>query len=305
MRAQRGQRDARDHVRAWGRFRARTVRRRYSTSDHERGKDGDDSARARWIVSALEVERIARALATRAYGRSLVVLDETESTNDDARRAAAQGAARGHVVVADAQRRGRGAHGRSWSSPGGTDLYLSIVERLAIEPARIAPLTLAVGLGVSDAVQALAPGLEAKVKWPNDVWISGRKCAGILCEASSSAGAIEAIVIGIGLGVNRASFEGELASSATSLAIETGGPLDRERALATLLGCVEPWVDRFASLGAAPIVEALRPRLALRGERVRIDDEQGTLLDVAATGAIRIETDRGVRERIAGTLRRA
>ena len=95
-----------------------------------------------------DLARTPSLLATRLYGRSLEVLAETGSTNDDARAAAERCVARGHVVVADAQRSGRGARGAVWSSPPGTDLYLSIVERLELAPREVATLTLAVGLGV-------------------------------------------------------------------------------------------------------------------------------------------------------------
>ena len=94
-----------------------------------------------------DLARVASLLTTRLYGRSLEVLAETGSTNDDARAAAERGVPRGHVVVADAQRSGRGARGAVWVSPPGTDLYVSIVERLELAPREVATLTLAVGLG--------------------------------------------------------------------------------------------------------------------------------------------------------------
>lgn len=260
-------------------------------------------------LTDLSRDRVLAALRTRALGRSLEVRDETASTNDDARAAAAAGAPRGHVIVADSQTRGRGARGRTWSSPRGVDLYLSIVERVALEPARVAPLTLAVGLGVADAACALVPGIEPRVKWPNDVWVEGRKTAGILVEASSTGGRVESLVIGIGLGVNRVELEPELAGSATSLRLEArrrdaaAGALDRSIALAMLLDHVERWVDRFVAEGAPPIVRAVEERLALRGERVRVDDLDGVLVGLAPSGAVRLRTASGEREAIAGTLR--
>jgi len=159
------------------------------------------------VSGARELEGLASRLTTRVYGRSLEVLAETGSTNDDARTAAERGAPRGHVIVADAQRSGRGARGAVWSSPPGTDLYLSIVERLELAPRDVATLTLAVGLGVRDACATLlgahgaAPAVT--VKWPNDVRVGDRKCAGVLVESSSMGEQLGPIVIGIGLDVNR------------------------------------------------------------------------------------------------------
>ena len=262
--------------------------------------------------SDLLEDRVQVLLRTLRYGRSLRVLPETDSTNDDARADAAAGAVDGHVVVADAQRHGRGSHGRSWASPAGTDLYLSIVARPERPLAQLAPLTLAVGLGVVECVdamlgnQALAP---ARVKWPNDVWIGTKKCAGILVEARAVAGPGSAperaeLVIGIGLNVNRLDFPEELATSATSLRAsrEPSTLLDRAMVLVTLLRHVERRVDHFVARGGEPLAAALQPRLALRGTRVRCDGREGTLLGVASSGALRLATDSGMVELISGRI---
>jgi BirA family biotin operon repressor/biotin-[acetyl-CoA-carboxylase] ligase len=256
----------------------------------------------------LAPERLAPLLCTARYGRSLRVLALTDSTNDDAKRDAAGGAADGHVVVADGQRAGRGSHGRSWSSPTGTDLYLSIVARPQRSLAELPPLTLAVGLGVADAVErALGDELlRVEVKWPNDVWIDGKKCAGILVEATSSGGVLGSVVIGIGLNVNRTDWPAELHAGATSLRAQKPGatPLDRAAVLASLLEHVERSVDRFEAGGGEPIVSALEARLALRGQSVRCDGVEGRLLGVAPSGALRIADKEGVREVLAGRLER-
>jgi BirA family biotin operon repressor/biotin-[acetyl-CoA-carboxylase] ligase len=262
--------------------------------------------------SDLTDDRVQVLLRTVRYGRSLRVLPETDSTNDDARADAAAGAVDGHVVVADAQRRGRGSHGRTWASPAGTDLYLSIVARPERPLAQLAPLTLAVGLGVAEGVdavlgdEALAP---ARVKWPNDVWLGAKKCAGILVEARAIAGPGDAaeraeLVIGIGLNVNRLDFPEELAAGATSLrASRKGGkPLDRATVLAALLRHVERRVDHFVASGGEPLAAALEPRLALRGSRVRCDGREGTLVGVASSGALRLATDSGMVELISGRI---
>src|SRR5689334_18189002 len=103
-------------------------------------------------VAEIAAERVLPQLRTVRYGRSLRVLATTDSTNDDAHEDAARGALDGHVVVADAQRSGRGSHGRTWASPAGTDLYLSIVARPELSLNELPPLTLAVGLAVAEAV---------------------------------------------------------------------------------------------------------------------------------------------------------
>jgi BirA family biotin operon repressor/biotin-[acetyl-CoA-carboxylase] ligase len=249
-------------------------------------------------------ERVQALLRSRRYGRSLRVLPETDSTNDDARVDADAGAVDGHVVVADAQRRGRGSHGRSWASPAGTDLYLSVVARPELPLAQLSPLTLAVGLGVAEGVDAaledpnVAP---ARVKWPNDVWLDGKKCAGILVEARSS---LAPVVIGIGLNVNRLEFPAELTGSACSLRLARSAhaPLDRAAALAQLLLCVERAVDRLVAEGPEPLMLELSGRLALHGVRVRCAEREGSVAGVAPSGALRLLTDHGLIELLAGRI---
>jgi BirA family biotin operon repressor/biotin-[acetyl-CoA-carboxylase] ligase len=260
----------------------------------------------------LSRERIQAQLHTARFGRSLALLENTGSTNDDARAAALAGAADGHTLVADAQTRGRGAHGRSWVSPPGVDLYVSVLAQLAVPLERLPPLTLAVGLAVADTCDAFlagqpgaasAPPVRAHVKWPNDVWIERRKCAGVLVEGHSQGGRSLPVVIGIGLNVNRREFPAGLDNEPTSLLLARGEPASRSDVLALLLDNLERWVDRFVALGPAPMVEALDARLALRNERVRVDDLEGVVEGVAASGALRLRTAGGVLDVLSGTLR--
>lgn len=260
------------------------------------------------MTHPLAAERVLPQLQTQRYGRSLQFLPVTDSTNDDAKRAAAAQAVDGHVVVADMQHAGRGSHGRNWESPQGQDLYLSIVARPQIAFPQLPPLTLAVGLAVAEAVdELLADTGEARaslVKWPNDVWLAGKKCAGILVEATALGSELDSVVIGIGLNVNRLRFPSELVATATSLRAQHPEQLelDRTQALCTLLLAVERWVDRFALQGAAAISEAIAPRLAMRGERARCGELTGIVRGVSASGALLLQTTNGVQELIAGRL---
>jgi BirA family biotin operon repressor/biotin-[acetyl-CoA-carboxylase] ligase len=215
---------------------------------------------------------------------------------DDASAAAANGAPEGHVVLADQQTRGRGAHGRQWLSPSGSDLYFSVVTRPTVDPASTALITLATGLGVRDAVASLLPGRSVLVKWPNDIWIESRKCAGVLVESRMLGMRIDSVIIGVGLNVNRMQWPPELAVAATSLRAERSGeePFDRADVLATLLSHMERWVERFVRDGATIVVDALRPSLALVGERVRWEDGNGVFDGIDADGAARVRTDAGV-----------
>jgi BirA family biotin operon repressor/biotin-[acetyl-CoA-carboxylase] ligase len=247
------------------------------------------------VIDDLKPEKL-RARLTGNWGSSLTVHDSTESTMDDASAAAAKGANDGHLVLADQQTRGRGAHGRQWVSPPGSDLYFSVVARPAVEAASTALITLATGLGVRDAVASLLPGRSVLVKWPNDIWIDGRKCAGVLVESRTLGMRIDSVIIGVGLNVNRAQWPSELAGTATSLRAERNGdePFDRADVLASLLAHIERWVAVFLRDGAAVVVDSLRPKLALVGEQVRWENGAGVFDGIDSDGAARVRTDAGV-----------
>ncbi|MBX3268889.1 MAG: biotin--[acetyl-CoA-carboxylase] ligase [Sandaracinaceae bacterium] len=253
---------------------------------------------------SLDAARIASLLTTRRFGRSLDVRARTGSTNDDAREA--RSVPDGHVILADAQDAGRGARGRRWSSPAGTDLYFSILlDGAGLTPATMPTLTLAVGLGVAEACEALC-GEPLCVKWPNDVVHGAHKLAGVLVESVSVGARLERVIIGVGVDVNRARFDDALAPIATSLARVAGASLDREAAFATLLGAIEREVDRFVAQGAGAIVPRVEARLAWRGRAVACDDVRGDLVGLRADGALRVRSGDGAeRALVSGTLRLA
>lgn len=247
------------------------------------------------MIDDLEPGRLREHL-TESWGASLTVLGSTESTMDVASEAAQAGAPDGHVVLSDRQTQGRGAHGRQWVSPAGTDLYFSIVTRPDVDPSSMALITLATGLGARDAAATLLPNRRVAVKWPNDIWIDRRKCAGILVESRMVGARIEAVIIGVGLNVNRTEWPPELEGVATSLRAEreSGVPLDRAEVFGSVLANVERWVKRFIKDGAEVLVNALRPNLALVGENVRWEDGRGVFEGIDERGAARVRTDAGI-----------
>ncbi len=189
-------------------------------------------------------------------------LDETSSTNDRGRELALGGAPHGTVVVAERQTAGRGRQGRTWTAPPGRALTLSVLAR--IEPARMGLLPPAVALAVCEACEETA-AVECMVKWPNDVWIDGRKAAGILIEARPQEGWA---ILGIGLNVDTAQedFPAELRETATSLRIATGAAVDRSAALAAICKRLADWLDALRR--PARVIDAFRMRDALYGRRI-------------------------------------
>jgi BirA family biotin operon repressor/biotin-[acetyl-CoA-carboxylase] ligase len=221
---------------------------------------------------------------------------------DLAAERARAGAAAGLVIAADAQTRGRGRLGRSWHSPSGDNLYVSLLVRPARPAAEIPPLTLLAGAAVARAVEAL--GVAPRLKWPNDVQlvdgndpqdriVRRRKLAGVLTEMASAGDHVEHVVVGVGINVNATAFPAELADRATSLRLATGQAIDRARVLAAVLNAFEPLYDDFERRGPAVAVAAFNDYAALP-ERCRIDERlQGVALGVDPDGALRLRDDAG------------
>ena len=161
-------------------------------------------------------------------GRKILYLEATDSTNRRARREALRGASEGLAVVADFQSRGRGRMGREWSSPAGVNLYLSILLRPPLPPDRVPQITLLAGVSCARAIRR-ATGLDARLKWPNDIFISGKKVAGILAEMEGENARPRFVILGVGINVNgeAESLPAELRETATSLRAEAGREFDR------------------------------------------------------------------------------
>lgn len=190
-------------------------------------------------------EEVMPLLTTERMGRSFLYLDSIGSTNVEARRRAAAGVTEGFVVVADHQEAGRGRLGRQWFSPAGANLYWSLVLRPQLPLFRIPQVTLLLGLAVRRALREAFPALEVMVKWPNDLFVGGRKVCGILCEMQSEPDLAHFVVAGVGVNVNVEAFPVELQGMATSLWLETGRVQSRAGLLAGMLNHFEPLYDRW------------------------------------------------------------
>ena len=205
-------------------------------------------------------------------GTPRVHLRITDSTNDRARELAGAGAPHGTLVTAAEHRAGRGRQGRAWSAPARSAVLMSVILR---DPREILPLAAAV------AVCEALP-VETQIKWPNDVWIGGRKVAGILVEGRPQEGWA---VLGIGLNVATETFPAEL--SATSLRL-AGASMGVDEALDAVLAALRVWLPRPAD----EVLAAWRSRDALIGRPVRWSNgsEQGTAVGVDDSGALIVET---------------
>lgn len=255
----------------------------------------DDLAAAEGLIRA---EGGARLL-----GVPLHVLPMTTSTNDEAHRGAKDGASHGTTWVAEAQTAGRGRRGRTWLSPDGDGLLFSVLLRLGCEPSRLPPLALLAGLAVRDAVVRSAPGVEAKIKWPNDVLVGPRKLAGVLIEAITVGTRVDAVVVGIGINVHTRSFPQEIRDRATSIALESAllpalagesAPLTRGRLLADVLATFERELDSVVARGLAGVRARLEHADGLRGHAVRNDGgDAGQACGIDDDGRLLVQRDTG------------
>jgi BirA family biotin operon repressor/biotin-[acetyl-CoA-carboxylase] ligase len=215
------------------------------------------------LSSVLDTERVRRAVVRTRFTR-IDQFGDVDSTNRVAREAAAAGEPEGLVVVAEHQTAGRGRRGRTWEAPEGTALLFSVLLRPALPPVDLHLVTAAVALAGRDACRAVA-GVEAAVKWPNDLLVGDRKLAGILAEAAGGA-----VVVGMGLNVT------SHPEGAASLAGAGWHTPDRDALLATLLVGLDGRLGRWPELRAD-----YRAACATVGRRVRVEMPGGDLVGLA------------------------
>jgi BirA family transcriptional regulator, biotin operon repressor / biotin---[acetyl-CoA-carboxylase] ligase len=189
---------------------------------------------------------IETQLKVRPRNFSLIVLDEVDSTNDEAARQLAAERPAPFAILARRQTRGRGRFGRSWHSESTTNLYASFAFRPRVPPERMQTFTLWMGLNICELLVNFA-GITPGIKWPNDILFDGRKAGGMLTEARVDADQIRDLVFGLGLNVNSPAggWPGDLARRAISLADVTGAPLDLNRLAAALIGRVLLAYEKF------------------------------------------------------------
>ena len=167
-------------------------------------------------------EELQSCRKTKWAGQEIAYFDEIDSTNIKAKELAEQGYPNGTLVVADQQVSGRGRRGRSWESPSGTGIFMTLMLKPEINPNNASMLTLVAALAVAKAIKEVT-GLDAQIKWPNDIVINGKKICGILTEMSAQFDYINHIVIGIGINVHNEVFSDEIAHMASSLLLESQG----------------------------------------------------------------------------------
>ncbi len=262
------------------------------TGDKVSGKAEVETVDAMFGREALEA-----AINTNWAGKYICYFKELDSTNLRAKQEAEGGAAEGTLVAADAQTAGRGRRGRSWSSPAGVNVYFTLILKPDFRPEKAAMITLVMALAVTGGIFRTC-GLEAGIKWPNDVVVNGRKVCGILTEMSVEQGRIRYVAAGVGVNVGLQEFPPEIASTASCLEAECKGPVSRTALVANILKAFEGYYESFCrELSLSGIREQYNRCLVNRGRVVRVLDPkgeyQGTARGINERGELLVEREDG------------
>ncbi len=253
-------------------------------------------------TDSLDPQTIINKLGSSLFAQNLVFHRSLDSTNTLAKELAAQGAPEGTLVLAEEQSAGRGRMGRRWVSPGHVNLLFSLLLRPQIHKDQVFVTTMILALATIEAIKSRT-GLTSTIKWPNDIFVAGKKLGGILTEFSLSQEDIDYVVLGLGLNVNWSPHQTEGVSHlATSILAETGSRISRNNLLVAILRIFEIYyrevlsgqIDDFyrtwneASMIIGRNVEIVSPREKTHGRALRID----------RSGALIIEDDAGKEQRI-------
>lgn len=227
--------------------------------------------------------------------KEVLYFDTIDSTNIKAQELAEKGYQSGTLVVADKQESGKGRRGRSWVSPSGTGIFMTLMIKPDINPNNASMLTLVAALAVAKAITSVT-GEEALIKWPNDIVVNGKKVCGILTEMNAQFDYINHIVVGIGINVHNESFPEEISQMASSLMIEAGGKrFHRAQIIAETMSYFEQYYDTFLKTqDLSALVREYDELLVNRNKSVRVLDPKepfdGKAMGITPKGELIVDT---------------
>lgn len=227
--------------------------------------------------------------------KEVLYFDTIDSTNTKAQELAEKGYPSGTLVVADKQESGKGRRGRSWVSPSGTGIFMTLMIKLDINPNNASMLTLVAALAVAKAITSVT-GEEAMIKWPNDIVVNSKKVCGILTEMNAQFDYINHIVVGIGINVHNESFPEEISQMASSLMIEAGGKrFHRAQIIAETMSYFEQYYDTFLKTqDLSALVREYDKLLVNRNKSVRVLDPKepfdGKAMGITPKGELIVDT---------------
>lgn len=238
---------------------------------------------------------IKSLMHTEWVAKEVLYFDTIDSTNTKAQELAEKGYPSGTLVVADKQESGKGRRGRSWVSPSGTGIFMTLMIKPDINPNNASMLTLVAALAVAKAITSVT-GEKALIKWPNDIVINGKKVCGILTEMNAQFDYINHIVVGIGINVHNESFPEEISQMASSLMIEAGGKrFHRAQIIAETMSYFEQYYDTFLKTqDLSALVREYDELLVNRNKSVRVLDPKepfdGKAMGITSKGELIVDT---------------
>ncbi|MBU7007832.1 biotin--[acetyl-CoA-carboxylase] ligase [Phosphitispora fastidiosa] len=255
------------------------------------------------VPDRLFTHELEGLLTGKLIGSYIVYRETVNSTNDLAKELAREGAESGTVVIAEEQTGGKGRMGRKWHSPEGEGLWFSVILRPPISPSEAPKITLVAAVALAKAIRELN-GIEAGIKWPNDILISGRKLAGILTEMSAEIDRVNYVIVGIGVNVNLDSeklAEG-LSETATFIEKESCGQVSRLRLLSGILDRFDVLYEEFINGHFSSILSLWKEMSVTINRWVRVTSiagvDEGIAFDIDAEGALLLMKKDGSMKRV-------
>lgn len=224
--------------------------------------------------------------------------EETDSTNNQAKLAAEKDAPDGTLFVAECQTGGRGRRGRTWVSPAGSGIWMSLLLRPDISPESASMLTLVLAVAMVEAINEEVSDAKCFVKWPNDIVVNNKKISGTLTEMSAEMERIHYVVIGIGINVNTTDFDDSIKDMATSIYLETGKKVKRSNIIAAFSHSFKKYYEEFLKTqDLAFLIDRYNELLINKGRTVKAiyaDKEIiGEALGINKKGELIIKTEDG------------
>lgn len=250
----------------------------------------------------ITAEELSSMMDTEWAGKKIYYYEETDSTNIRAKRLGDEGALHGTLAVANQQCAGRGRRGRSWESPPGTSVYMSILLRPQFPPVKAPMLTLVMALSVAEGIKECTD-MDVQIKWPNDIILNQKKLVGILTEMSTEIDYINHVVIGAGINVNLEEMPEELKEKATSLKIEAGHGYKRGQIIVSIMKKFEKNYKIFLeTLDLEHMKEEYNALLVNLNQDVRIlgakEEYNAHSLGINDAGELLVEREDGTTEAI-------
>ena len=256
----------------------------------------------------IKKEEISKYLETENIGKDILCFRKVFSTNSISKFLANHGAKEGTVLVSEIQTNARGRSGKKWEAPDG-GIWMSMILRPEVPPAKIGLITLATGVAIAKTIRTM--GVDAKIKWPNDVIVKGNKISGVLTEVNATFNQIEYIIVGIGIDSNLKldDFSADIRDGTTTLNEEAQGKIDENEIIAIFLNEFERIYDIYLNGDIEDILSEWRALSDTIGKYVNITQTggkmtQGYVVGINNEGSLIIERQDGTLEKIiSGELR--